>query len=839
MDNIGSVLGFENTFISVVDAIEQKKNKISIINSQKDSGQVFFSEYLRDRLKEHGYSVLLIKACSHRSDDLYSSIDQIESDVIDNNNEKLNLKKSFLNDSIDFIFDSNVPFKRTIVDFISLASNRALSRKNNFSKEDIQRITNIHDKIKSKKTIVVLLDFSRFDEKSLELIAKIVADDFTESFKKFNDVKFIAIESNENKYSVSNLIPHTVKKSYHYLIPPGEAQIKKAFPYLGFNSNVPENIINTIIRVTNCDVDVIKEIGKANLDIDDLHPSIKNDDFFNKLSELLTIKINDNYQDSEIITKYLSFLSTAKVPLDILTITCALENIKSHDDLILKSENYKRAYKDCNNLNLIREEKGLHLIDNNVLKDVFLRINFYDQKETHSKIANCLEKISPNSYFDRIIHLYSSGRLEEAFHLSLVRYLKLRRMGFEKISIDYRYNKLFKKDSTYYRFEQIDESTRLEKDREFIKAINNLEFDTFDCAKEMILERDLLISRLLAHTRIKKNYSRAICKLEYWIENEILNFDFESRVYESIIVISILDQNIDLANKLYRDLIFKVEQRKTYDKDAIYIIHRLAWKATALFDGEIAADKLTRAVEFFTNARRNKPESRSANPIDLFISTNNLAATLITLGKYKKAKFYLELATEYFKEIQHIKNPPRKQIILNNNLLCAVRLNELSAQDAAKILQERLVLIKSSSDSHLLMAALSCYLCLSGNFQEALNILKKSWDDIINSTEFSAYSVMVVGQNLYSTLHMVGYTDEAKKIYHFVGKHLDKVKFSGADTRKKCHELMWNAFEKVAPGDAQGWDSFLYNNYENRIGGEWDYYCKGFFISDLQYWVDD
>lgn len=132
------------------------------------------------------------------------------------------------------------------------------------------------------------------------------------------------------------------------------------------------------------------------------------------------------------------------------------------------------------------------------------------------------------------------------------------------------------------------------------------------------------------------------------------------------------------------------------------------------------------------------------------------------------------------------------------------------------------------------------YSVLSDNLDLAASAfctLNQKIDELELET-FEPNMVYLIKSNYAGYLHVVGRSDEGRKIWQSLEETVRKIPYTSAAYFIKKHELMWSAFDDVPTGNGVAWDTHLTTTGRREVGPSWDNYARGFRMPEIEFWRD-
>lgn len=201
-----------------------------------------------------------------------------------------------------------------------------------------------------------------------------------------------------------------------------------------------------------------------------------------------------------------------------------------------------------------------------------------------------------------------------------------------------------------------------------------------------------------------------------------------------------------------------------------------------------------------------------------------------------KANFFLQQC----RKTGEVGNFPRIDMHLNNLIVAGWRSGALDLPSCVEAFVRLVQHAPATNDKPLLRSNLAVLQIMAGDLTAPTDTLSELFASVSVRTDYDAYYVYFIGNNLAGALFASGQVDKAKAVW----KRLDQAVRGLDSTRlpyRKRHDIQAQCFgEPMHEASPEMWDTHITRRTAIPLEGpSWSFIGKGFLLSDLQYWSDD
>lgn len=685
------------------------------------------------------------------------------------------------------------------------------------------------DRIASKKELLIIADnVQYFDGPSLSLLNVIVSGKLNDSFPVFKNCKVLCVLTDDQPViSVSELdeLLNAGKLEVLHTVPIKVNSFEQALSYFGYSGGLQKNVIEELYALTSGHIELIKKLAIYLIDQPD--PS---DQFFqgsNKdrqkfIEAILTLKLKSLGASGEQIITLLEYASVIGVTFTLQELAC----ISKEDEEVLRG--------------IIHNATENSLIEGNSMAKEFkheiIREFFYQRlKDKKTKylisFSECLAILHPADYYLRARYLFDSGNIEDSIVIYLMGYFRDIRLGIQifpvVISRIEEFGILF---GDY--FKKMKEAYEFYFKNYYHSAIKVLKSIEDIYPKKLLAEKYYLLSINLSKTLSQDDIRESANCLRDWDDLKITESELWVRLSLTLMIVESHLGNNDVARLLERKVMLFLSERIKYDQSALYNINVLRRKSSSLHVFEIAAERTSKAVDYFSVADIN---DKLIYPVEFYMSINNHAGNLLVGGDFELSFQAAGIAVNTMKEYSNVLFP-RPMVAANNFIISGILSKKISPEEALVMFESTTSISEDFADQVLLKTNKSVSYILAGQAAKAEKQLEKLYDTLLSATRIDDYYFYFVAANLSSVKIVNGKKAAAKKLLEQCGEKIPDIPDKAFLIKR--HQLLSNLIKKEEKFDIAKWNNVLIDRYPNQLGKAWEFYGKGFLFSDIQYWSD-
>jgi len=693
-------------------------------------------------------------------------------------------------------------------------------------------LTELNTRVGKSKLVLVLDDLQSWDDTSIDLIKLMLGDHLRLAFPFLGETRFLAIVRPETTQQPKNW------KSLRPLFGDGllklgyckEKDFKELLSSLGMASTPSDTDCQSLHQVTQGHLRLaldIARLGKTDASVADLRGRAI--DLNVMCAELIAKRLEELGESGEALSGLLTRAATIGLTFTKSEIRCLLEG-----DTPQLSDLMRQA---CS-ADLISAEGDAYAFRHDLLRRYFTQSPSGEQEDLHERFSECLRKLRPGQYEARCQHLTLAGDLNGAANFGAHACLALSRDG--RLSPDRRLA-LLENSSRLARFVDLYlEAKCLSDEGRYEEALELLDDIDLTYSGSLLAEKAILAARCSIKLLTHESFQGAVKILD-----EALSFvDQEQEVWSRIVLSSFVARTYagDVEGAKRQALVLSrwAEPRQKFDPDAARILHRLKVRADMYLIPESAAVSLKEACAYFGNPYG---EEGVRDPVNYFIALTNLSANALMRGSFSEAYSTAAQANYFLQKCRksgEIGEFPRIDMHLNNLIVAGWKSGQLDLPSCIDAFQRLVEQAPPTNDKSLLRSNLAVLQIVAGDIASSIDTLGELFEFVSARSDYDAYYVYFIGNNLAGGLFASRQTAKARAIWDKLGQVVP-----GLDSTKlpyqKRHAIQSQCLAHAAyEASADVWETYIAKHTSlPPEGPSWSFIGTGFLLSDLQYWSDD
>ncbi|HEX3799681.1 MAG TPA: hypothetical protein VH413_13370 [Verrucomicrobiae bacterium] len=476
---------------------------------------------------------------------------------------------------------------------------------------------------------------------------------------------------------------------------------------------------------------------------------------------------------------------------------------------------------------------GMVQFQSGTLHDYFHRSGRSEHRKYHAKYAECLRIMRPGDYEGRWNHLILADRLEEALTCYALAALHARRQK----SLTPEPNSLFQtafwgliKDFLAQMCRAYD-AFETDKLGEAMDAVASIEAFLPDA---LLAERDYLKAQIRLKSHRVKDFAESAALLKPWDRLKDEEGEIWSRIAQARMISLVEINAMEEASRLEEDLTKYYYARRRVDPWALYALNVLRRRSEPLHRLPVATQRLENALEFFGSFHSN---DLPRHPIQYYYTLNNLVANLLASARFEDA---VRRAEELDALVNRHALPwPSLEIPINNFVLAGFLSGKLSAEMAVRILSQVQIEPPTSGDSLLIANNYAVLLAHAGQVEDAKRRLQDCYRLLSSDSPCDPYHKYFIGNNVAALTALTGDSASAKQIYEGCLPLIDGLYPTIRETIRERHGLLGAAIGDAQKLGIEALDRILLGSSQAKLGKHWEFYGRGFLLSDIQFWSVD
>jgi len=388
----------------------------------------------------------------------------------------------------------------------------------------------------------------------------------------------------------------------------------------GVRSALPPALIDRLFAVTGGHLELVRRIAEADAqpsNVSALHPGESRSDF---LFELLEHRLERH----------------ASVPEDTASVLRAAAVIGNSftehelDCLLQGQEQLARILEPAEKLRILERSGKVRTFVHDLVRKYYLDHARTHREALHERFSECLRLIHCGDYARRAEHLRRSGNRRGAGEVLVLECLRAMRSGTPPILESLRDDL----DEDLVSFIAVMFQAQIEFDNgRYDRAIEELAGIESLYADALLAERDILLARchIKVLSRSDREQARAILSRWERLKDSETEVWGRAMVYLTVACVFLSDAAgaQDAERELYRTLAARV----SFDPTARRTVNHVRLKSNMLHSVQVARERLSRAIEFFSGVG----EMAVYDPVHQCIGLVNLAANHIVEGEFEDA----------------------------------------------------------------------------------------------------------------------------------------------------------------------------------------------------------
>lgn len=727
-------------------------------------------------------------------------------------------------------------------DFVSYFINTVANFKDQQTKHAIQYLNSEEQNIiyefsriyRSKNLLIIADNLHWWDEPSLRLLDLIVSGKVEHLFPVFKSIKIIGIITTDQDVVSRTFLDNLLNKNNflnYKIIPISQSNYSKALEHFGFSGTFSENALNILYSLTRGHLELIKKIANyltsnfetSNFSIEHFLNNLDQNKE-NLIEELLTINLKSLGKMKKQIIELLEYASVIGLSFDYKELACIS---KEHEEVL------KNIINKAKQLSLLVDNSFRNSFSHELIRDFFFE-RLKERKTSYYKVfAKCLEVIRPSDYYSRAKYLFEAKEIEEAAVIYIIGYLRDLREGINtpKVVIN--------------RIEDLIEHWNLKSFWINIKnAYSSYYTSEFDKAKEYLIkiediyDKKLLAEKyyLLALVQTKTlNYSDLVDAKNHlmgWDDLKNTENEIWCRIMLSLLIVYIHLYDNEYAKKIEREIVLALVDKVKYDSSAQVQINILRRKASSLYINEIACERTSKSIEFFSLSDTSNILIR---PIQYYMAVTNHSGNLLVSGDFEKSFIFAKEAIDTLNTYGNLLFP-RPLIPSNNYIISGILSKTFSLSDALYMFNSIFDINDMTTGQILLRNNLGVLYALNGDIKNAQIVFENIITFLNNNSRVDGYYHFFPGVNLATIKFLKGEKNTAKEMVKDLNNKIPDIP-DKLFLRKRC-ELLTEIMSNEKVNSIETWNETFEKKNVFELGKAWKFYGSSFLFSDIQFWSE-
>lgn len=715
---------------------------------------------------------------------------------------------------------------------VRLRRHRRLSKLPFIGDEEQQILFDLQKLSGGQPLLLVADNLHWWDSDSLLLLQSLLSAEMQAALPFLDSLRVLGVRTAEDSQRV--LHPEAYERSVGRLVDNRFAlprirkqQFRRVLEILGAPSPVSPEVVDQVFALSGGHLALASRaaVEMAEHGPDALHRNIGDDDF---VTRIFTERIHALGDSSHEILELLSVASVIGLSFRRDELVCTMAADPSRVRKLL-------GY--CSAESLLAVTNGTCRFVHDIYRRFFLKRSADKNIAIREKLGDCLRKLQPSNYRLRATNAERAEDPVQASVFGVCAALQNLRKGRSwDEGIDSRVLVGMNRAPFDGYLRTMRSALQLLKNYQHRACLATLERLPRDVPTILAAEADYVRAMCRMSTRRESDREKGRSILEAWSGFEHTEAEAGLRLARLHLygLTHLLDKTAArrLEGALRRALIDRVGFDRSA-QDQLYVMDRCA---ASLYQPDIACVRTREAVEFYGD----RPEGGLLrHPVEYYRCLVNYGANLISNARYDDAvEIYARienLLDEYEENVF-----PRLDYPLGSKLLAELRLGRVDPDDAVRrqleILDEHAV----AGDPFYGKNALAVYLTLACRYDAAKAVfrdlaghLAARGDTIEPSMEY------LIRANWCACRHVWGSEGDLVAEWHRLSDLVHRIAYVFRPILVRRHELLKEAFEKVAPGRPNEWDRYLLDQPSAEFGPLWDNFGRGFRMPEVEFWRDN
>ncbi|HSZ84986.1 MAG TPA: hypothetical protein VK787_03090, partial [Puia sp.] len=683
----------------------------------------------------------------------------------------------------------------------------------------------------TRKVLLIVDDTHWLDEKTLLFLQLMIDSRISNSYPVFSAIDYMMITTDDQHVANEKEYNNLFNKNNFELIetlPITVAEYATTLLKFGFKRTLKKELIQILYSITGPHLLLIKKLAE--------YLSQKNEQeirlFFDEHSNENTSQL---FIETLLLNKLIALGATGTQIITLLEIASVIGLSFSKDELLCLSKENEDEIKDiikkATHAELITGHENTQSFSHEILRFFFLN-RLHEKKYQYCRsFSECLAKLRPSDYKTRAKFLTDGGEINSSCIVSLLGVLKDFRDGLQldphiqskikNFPSEFDLNDFLQKMSAaYYHYFE----TRYDDAKTILLQIEDW------LPKSLLAEKYYILSLCMSKTMIIKDLEDAKSYLQGWDELKEEEGEIWTRIMTILMMICINLYEYEDAKFIEKKIIFYLSDRIKFDPTASYSINILRRNSTAAHINEIATLRTKQSIEYFSGGSIS---ARPVNPVQLYYSLNNHAANLIVAGSYQEAFQHSQQVLLLLNQ-NKILHFPEPQIPYSNYIISGMLSQKISNADALKLYNAITSYEHFAADELLIKNNYAVLHIYNNQVANALSIFE-ALNETFNNRDIDTYYSYWIKSNLAG----IYYVNDHDEKFSVVWKDLQTLipKIPDRIYLEKRHELLENGIGKIER-NWQAWDNYLLQKFPVMIGKPWNFFSRGFLLSDIQLWYE-
>ena len=817
----------EEFIINKLKSNIKEANIISIIEGASGCGKTFILENIQK--EQSNLNFYWLKGDSYLSFRDYYPFYELIKQLYSNDNGQLK-KKLFKEASRDVVSKTG-SISPLGGELISLAIENIIDSKVNrkklvnciFSQEELQIIFQMNYFCNNNNNNIFLCDDIQYwDSKSLQLLYLLTKNSSHQTELLSNPLFIISVTRKNDPNDKLSDIYKAAQRNIFVVDTIKSCEYGQVLKTLGLKITLDDNLVSALYSITSGNLqlssDIVRLLNTTNQGTEEFISEIIKE---RNLGHLLIERLNSNSTGSE-VNEALKFASLFGNTFSYFELEKALMQTEG---VVRKTLKYAEEYF------LVKNYSSNATFVHELIRKAYKEELSNEKERYYFRYSECIKILYPGNYRLRKDSLFYAGENEKASVMSILEHLQALRNNETNVSKDYHVLDLGYFKDYVERMEVAYRSFNAGKFKECLDALNLIE--------------DIYIPTLLA-----EKYFLMSVTLSKWLDSDFrtiareclipfLNLESinqETELWERILsayIVACIHDNYRLEAQKYEKLLNEsITKRLPYDFDASYKLNILRRKSSMIYGEEYTFLSTQKSKNFFSENKK-----KVLDPVQYYMSLTNYIAAALKNGQWDIISYDIKALINIPKEYPYL-HFQRIEMPLNNIIIASYIRKDITPENAVNLLKKTLKTYDTEeTTSTIILSNIAVLYGLTGNFDEAFNILFEMHTKFCSIENLEFYYRYLIDRNLSSVCFAKG--DKFSAI-NLIEKLLSINNLSHRKSFKyQTIQLLKNMKEEA---QLDGYDWYInqldYPGTYSSAPPFWSYYGKKYLFGELEFWSE-
>jgi hypothetical protein len=668
------------------------------------------------------------------------------------------------------------------------------------------------------KRLLLAIDHLEFwDEASWSLLAVMLSGSLNTLYPFLENAVFVFGISRDTPERLRALLDHNTLRELPIRLLEA-TELPNALLAFEFPPLSPDRVA-LLFQMTNAQLDLLNDVGRYLRSADLSSPPITWSELYTNLIRRRIDELRGSAKDLEDTLTAAAIVGTAFSVTDVACLTGSARDAVTATLRFACLEHFVTEIGDSARFGSAE------------LHQYFSGVKPTEHSQYHARFAECLRIMRPGDYSSRARHLLLSGQPEEALAYYAMSVIAARRENRPAPNVDGLAEAQSWNDIRRYLDAIVEIMNAYDEGRisDGLEVIDRLE--TFLPAN-LIAERDHLKALLLLAAPTIDSYDQARNILEPWRSLANRESELWARIAQTLMVAQVQTGHLEDAQQLEAQLTADFWARRQVDPWVLYSLNVLRRRAECLHSLPTATQRLESAIAYFGP---DAGDTMPRHPTQFYYALTNLVGNLIACGRFKEADAQALLLESLIHRFDTL-SWPSPEVAANNSLVARHLSGSISASIATELARKLVAGSSESGDYLLLQNNYAVFALRAGDVQTARSILESALASLVSQPHPDGYHRYFISNNLAGLLGLEGNVARAMELVGHCADVLHEFYPAVRGTLTHRQTLLNEAVRQAPNLSLEAFDGFILQRYGAQVGPQWEFYGRGFLLTDIQFW---